>query len=125
MLLIWRCWHPPNFVDSDRGAKRPSHAPLFPPARGSWHHMAHSHIYYSSTSLPLNRFIPSHCSMMLLLYGHHVAQRGVTQMKREKHHHNLISCIFSILKHSCGLKLSAAGKWICVKLPRGHWPHRS
>ncbi|TNN72985.1 hypothetical protein EYF80_016775 [Liparis tanakae] len=50
-------WQPSHSVDFDPvgGEARTQ------PAPGSWHNMPHAHIYYSSTSLPLNSYLPSHC----------------------------------------------------------------
>lgn len=52
-------------VQTDPGAEGPSYTPLFLPALGSWRHMAHSHIYYKSTSLPFT-VIYSHAVILIL-----------------------------------------------------------
>lgn len=98
------------------------------PAPGSWHHMAHSHIYYSSSSLPstdISHTQPWCCCDpgvgTMLLFN---TKRWLRKEQKECYRH--ISLIYFIrhlswstkVNRSCGVKSSAAEKWIYVEIAR-------
>lgn len=107
-------------------AERPSCAPLLPLAPGCWHHMAHSHIYHSSTSLPSAALYLRTAALAPRPLCRSLTERGLRKEKREWHRPQ---CHFTHLlsregNRSCGLKAGASEESSEVdfvwKLPGGH-----
>lgn len=121
LLLIWLGTHPTVWTLTP-GQRGPHHTPLFPPASGSWHHMAHSHIYYSSPSLPTTAVYlhsPDAVTLGWALCCSSFRKKGKKDEEGEAtprcHSIHLLSQRTKA-NRSRGLKSTTAEKWICAEI---------